>query len=211
MATTDRVKLPKIKEHKVPCEGGFFHPRSPVDITMDPRLQYIGYDGPSHLNIGSGVNPIPGATNVDIQPFLGVNLTFDFREPWPINDAAYDKVTMFECLEHTDPWRAFGAVKEAFRVLKVAGVFIVEVPDIDGMCQELLNGNYGMLTGGIYGGYENPADGHFFGYTKSSLALMCHLAGFIRVVSGPGKDYHRVQIPTLRVEAVKVSKRDGTT
>lgn len=179
----------------------------PVETDVNPRLQYIGVDGPVTLNIGSGVNPIPGAINCDLQPFPGVNKIFDFTQPWPADPACVDKVTMFQCLEHVPPLIAFEVVKEAYRVLRPTGVLIVEVPDMRGMCQEYLNGNAGMLVGAIFGGYDHPADAHRYGYTADSLALLCHLAGFGRVYTGPGTDYHAGQIPTLRIEAVKLLPR----
>lgn len=179
----------------------------PAKSTMTSRLTYIGFDGPTHLNLGSGVNPLPGAVNVDLQPFVGVDLTFDFREPWPLGDETYDKVTMFHCLEHVPVEQALRVVQEAYRVLRYSGVLIAEVPDIDGMARELIAGNYGMLQGAIYGGNDDPRDGHYFGYTTSSLALLAHLGGFVRVWTGPGTDYHAHQLPTIRVEAAKVQRR----
>ena len=182
-------------------------PKFPASTAMSQRLTYIGFDGQAHLNLGSGVNPIPGAVNVDVQAFPGVDLTFDFTQPWPIGDLSYDKVTMFHCLEHVPVEQALALVREAYRVLRWSGVFIAEVPDIDGMAKELVAGNYGMLQGAIYGGNDDPRDGHYFGYTASSLALLVHLGGFVRLVTGPGTDYHATQLPTIRVEAVKVARR----
>lgn len=188
--------------------GSAYRAAWPVDYSMDPRLTFIGYDGPDHLNIASGVNPIPGAVNVDLQAFGAVQLTFDFRKPWPIEDATYDKVTMFECLEHVSPVEAFAAVCEARRVLRPNGLLIIETPDIVKCCQAVLDGNVGVIGGGMFGGWDAPPDHHLYGYTTHSLALLCHVAGFLRLVTGPGKDYHAVQIPTVRVEAVKSATRD---
>lgn len=182
--------------------------RYAADYSMDPRLVGVGYDGPLHLNVGSGVNPIPSAKNVDIQAMPGANEHWDFREPWPHPDNSFDKVTLFHCLEHVTPTQALAVAREAFRVLHPKGLLIAEVPDLDGMVRELSQGNYGMLVGPLYGGYDAPMDAHLFGYTASSLALLCHLAGFIRLVTGPGKDYHAPQMPTIRVEAVKVEPRN---
>ena len=187
--------------------GSFVSPRFEVNYALDPRLYRVGVDGPELLNVGSGVNPIPAAVNVDLQPFDGVDLTFDFTKPWPLKTTSYDKITMFHCLEHVPPRQALDVVTEAFRVLRWSGVFIAEVPDIDGLCRELVAGNYGMQIGAIFGGYDAPEDAHKFGYTASSLALLCHLAGFIRVLTKPGLDYHAAQMPTVRVEAVKVQSR----
>lgn len=188
--------------------GQAMRARWPVDTSMDPRLKWIGYDGPDHLNLGSGVNPIPGATNVDVQPVFAQDLAFDFREPWPLGDATYDKVTMFEALEHVPPVAALHIAREAHRVLRPNGLFIAETPDMRRMCQEWLAGNVGIMVGGIYGGYDNPLiDGHYYGYTADSLGLLVMLGGFLRYVTGPGKDYHAAQIPTVRVEAVKVPTR----
>jgi predicted SAM-dependent methyltransferase len=190
-------------------DGRLMQAQFPVDITVDPRLTYNAVDGPEILNLGSGVNPIPAAVNVDVQNFPGVDLTFDFTQfPWPIADHAYDKVTLFHCLEHVPPLVALDVLKEARRVMRDLGHLIVEVPDIYRMCQNVVNGDYGMLIGALYGGHDAPQDAHRFGYTESSLALLCHLAGFPRVVTKPGTDYHAVQMPTLRVEAVKLPHRD---
>ena len=187
--------------------GALHHAKFPVDTTIDPRLQYIAVDGPEHLNLGSGVNPIPGAVNVDVQPFQGVDLTFDFTQPWPLPDTSYDKVSMFHCLEHVTPIAALTLVREAYRVLRWEGVFLAEVPDIVGLCAGLTAGNFGMMTGAIYGGYDAPEDAHRYGYTASSLALLCQLAGFGRLVTKAGTDYHAPQMPTVRVEAVKIVSR----
>ena len=179
----------------------------PVDADMSPRLDRVGVGGPDHLNVGSGVNPIPGAFNVDIQKFQGVDVCFDFAQPWPLDDETWDKVTLFHCLEHVPPLKALEIVKEAYRVLRPEGLLIVEVPDIEGMCREVVAGNYGMLVGPLYGGYDAPFDAHRFGYTTSSLALLCHLGGFVRLLTGAGTDYHSAQMPTIRCEAVKIPPR----
>lgn len=202
---TEQERIAKSRAYRNATLQG---PRFPVSIDLDERLRFNGVSGPECLNIGSGVNPIPGAVNVDLQKFPGVDLTFDFTQPWPLEDTSYDKVTMFHCLEHVPPLVAFAVLKEAHRVLRANGVLIAEVPDIVGMCRNVVNGDFGMLIGGIYGGYDNPVDAHKFGYTESSLALLCHLAGFMRLVTKPGSDYHSFQLPTIRVEAVRLADRN---
>lgn len=182
-------------------------PRFLVDCGMDRRLRQVATEGTEILNVGCGVNPIPAAVNIDIQEFPGVDAAFDFTQPWPLADCSFDKVTMFHCLEHVPPAMALTVVREACRVLRWNGLFIAEVPDIDGLCRELVQGNYGMMSGAIFGGWDAPPDSHKFGYTASSLGLLCHLAGFIRLLTKPGTDYHAQQMPTVRVEAVKVPTR----
>ncbi len=183
--------------------GRGFRATFPVDVSRDPRLQYIAYDGPEILNIGSGVNPIPGAVNVDLREGLGANLQFDILEPWPLDDKRFDKVVMFQVLEHVTPTQSLPVVKEAYRVLRPNGLLIVETPDMRGMCREWLDGNVGVMVGGIFGGYGHPTAAHRYGWTADALGLLVILAGFERFVTGPGKDYHAGQISTVRVEAVK--------
>jgi SAM-dependent methyltransferase len=176
-----------------------------ADFTVDARLRYVAQigDGPV-LNLGSGVNPVQGAINhVYPEPALDGQVSFDLTTfPWPLPQEAFLMVSAFHVLEHIPVHLSLRFMEECHRVLVPAGTMVLEVPDIVGQARELVNGNRGML-GWMYGQYHRPGEGHLWGWDASQLMIVSRLAGFRLCITKPGTDYHSVQIPTVRLEAVK--------
>lgn len=182
-----------------------FTSRFPLSIDPHQTLRYVAA-GPFDmvLNLGSGINPILGATNADSKSGLpNCDLVLDATQRWPIEDGTYDMVCSFHMIEHLPAEDVLHFFQEAHRVLRLAGVLIIECPDIVGLCQDVANGNLGALRQ-IYGGSAAEQDRHLWGYDRSSLLTLAKTAGFGAYYTGPGTDYHSVQLPTVRLEAVKV-------
>lgn len=52
------------------------------------------------LNLGSGRNPIPGWTNVDIADLPGVDVVCDLEHPLPFDDGTVDEIVGTDLIEH---------------------------------------------------------------------------------------------------------------
>jgi predicted SAM-dependent methyltransferase len=59
---------------------------------------------PLRLNLGCNRNPKPGFTNVDIQPFPGVDLVADLEKPWPWRNGVFDEIVCADLPEHLRQW-----------------------------------------------------------------------------------------------------------
>ena len=77
------------------------------------------------VNIGSGPRRIEGVTNLDIQPFEGVDVVADAAQT-PFESESIDAIVCDNVLEHTPNPQA--VVAEMLRVLKPGGQVYVAVP-----------------------------------------------------------------------------------
>lgn len=69
------------------------------------------------LNLGCGLQPIEGFTNIDREPAAKHDLLLDIcGEAWPFADGSVDEIVAHHVLEHTDDlaW----VMKECYRVMK---------------------------------------------------------------------------------------------
>jgi len=80
------------------------------------------------LNLGCCDRHMPGYVNVDICP--PADVICDLREPWPFRDSSVDEIVAYDIIEHLPD--KIHTMNEAWRVLKPAGVFDIEVPTTDG-------------------------------------------------------------------------------
>lgn len=179
---------------------------SMFDLSVDSRLAYAAA-GPfkKALQVGSGWAHFQGEggmefVNSDQKPGDGIDRVFDITGRWDAQDGEFDLVVAFHILEHIPIEKVVDVLKEAKRVLRGAGLLIIEVPDFKGLCEEYLKGNVGIIEC-VYGHDRYSGDQHRWGYTGPDLVALLHAAGFSRTVVGPAKCYHRLQQPALRVEA----------
>lgn len=83
------------------------------------------------INIGCGNNHMDGHLNVDKEAWCHPDLTYDVeRTPWPWQDNTTSEVYMNHVLEHLghDPKVFIAIVKEVYRVLKIGGLWTINVP-----------------------------------------------------------------------------------
>jgi len=150
------------------------------DINPGTRLKFAAnlpqiQKGPV-LHLGASRLPMNAPDRIihnhDWRHNPGIDLVFDLmKTPWPIQSNTYASVVTFHCLEHIPIHEVLPVVQEAHRVMMPGGIFITEVPDIDGVLQEYIDGNVGMLEN-IYGHDRHPGDQHRWGYTRSSMQLL---------------------------------------
>lgn len=84
------------------------------------------------LNCGSGVCPLPGWINIDVDPDSGADVIADLGTAIPYPDASVDFIhseDFLSCLPALEQVRNF--LSEAHRVLKPAGVMRLLVPSLE--------------------------------------------------------------------------------
>lgn len=78
------------------------------------------------VDLGCGLNKLPGSIGVDHLPLAGVDVVADLESPLPFDDSSIDEVYALHVLEHVDaPLRL---VAEIHRVLRPGGDLVAEVP-----------------------------------------------------------------------------------
>ena len=133
------------------------------------------------LNAGSGQRPFASPwINMDLQAEVvrdgkgyRLEVVGDIVQ-LPFRDGSMDYVVSHHCLEHLDAHREGPqSIKEAHRVLKVGGSFIVTVPDLRALAQRWMIGqisDYIYFTN-LYGAYMGSEhDRHKAGYNYQELA-----------------------------------------
>jgi len=79
------------------------------------------------LDIGCGVNKIPGATYLDINPKVNPDILHDLNKfPYPIADNSFDEIYAKHVIEHLDDPSGF--MREISRILRPAGIVFIETP-----------------------------------------------------------------------------------
>lgn len=148
--------------------------------------------GSRHLDIGCGPGTFIGGLDETIQS-IGVDIAqaqIDYAQkqygsasksfvkiepgPIPFVDHSFDVVTSIELMEHLDKDAGLALMKEARRVLKPSGVFMLTTPDYGGgwPALEWIVNRVGELS------YE---DQHITHFTRASLTDTLAQAGFRHV------------------------------
>ncbi len=160
------------------------------------------------LNCGSGVCPLPGWTNIDIDPASGADVIADLGQALPYPDASVDFIhseDFLSCLPTIEQVRNF--LHEARRVLKPHGVMRLLVPSLERLLQawkehpQALIDNWNRSVGLPL---EPETAGHLvnlalklnpgFFFDRHTLDSLLHEAGFaVREV-----DYNQSPHPELR-------------
>lgn len=82
------------------------------------------------LDVGCGKGKVPDAIGVDIARLKGVDIIADVQY-LPFKDSCVDKIICRQLLEHVD--NLILAIEEMYRVLKVGGKLVIEVPHVKGL------------------------------------------------------------------------------
>jgi predicted SAM-dependent methyltransferase len=88
------------------------------------------------LNLGSHNKRINGYRNVDVLNLPNVDDVVDLSKfPWPYDMSSVDEILMQEFLEHISWHDCQAVINECYRILKPTGKIIIQVPDIEAMCE----------------------------------------------------------------------------
>jgi len=116
-----------------------------------------GFKG-AKLDVCGGRNPYKSGEylNVDIFQFPQVDLVFDIRKKFPMDDGVIAEIFSAATLEHFRKHHNEHILREFHRVLQSGGFLRVSTPDIEAIARVLLDG-----------GDLDKANQHFFGKFKS--------------------------------------------
>ena len=90
---------------------------------------YLAAAGPKKLQIGSGLNPLPGWLNTDL--LAGQKVVYmDATKPLPFPDDSLDYIFTEHMFEHISYRDGAGLLKEAHRILKPGGRIRIATPDL---------------------------------------------------------------------------------
>jgi predicted SAM-dependent methyltransferase len=78
------------------------------------------------LNLGCGIDRLPGAVNVDL--YNSPDVRMDIRQPWPFKDNSFSTIYASHVFEHFTGEELFPIFWEAGRVLKPGGYLLGVVP-----------------------------------------------------------------------------------
>ncbi len=137
------------------------------------------------LHIGSGPLALPGWTNVDIQPWTGVDVVLDVREPWPFSDVELIFAEHF--LEHLTLADGLTFLRSCRNALRAGGVLRLSTPNLDWVWLTHYKSPEQMteeeeLLGCLEINRAFHGWGHEFLYNRRTLSLALRAAGFADVV-----------------------------
>lgn len=111
------------------------------------------------LNLGSGDSKFPGFTSVDLYDDEA-DVKADICE-LPFEDNSVDEIVAYQVIEHIPYWKSDQMFKEMYRVLKSNCTAIIETPDIDYICEDILikdDGISDIWIHSLVGEYYRPWD-----------------------------------------------------
>ena len=162
------------------------------------------------VHLGCGNQYFDGYINVDSDDTERVDVVADARS-LPFKNNSVETIEAYHLLEHIPRQEIQEMLKEWQGVLSPHGRVIVESPDFEQNCRDLVKAvedgdwdtaNMNMMA--IYGG-DSPApqDAHRWGYNSKTMKGLLHLAGFSEIKETEPQSPHKDQAASFRVEAVK--------
>lgn len=158
------------------------------------------------LNLGGGLQKIPGFTTLDRQTGQEVF-------PLPVYpDGSVDEVRASHILEHFGHRAAVDVLKEWVRVLKPGGILRIAVPDFDWIRQHADDRNI-PIESYLMGGQTNDDDVHKSIYTERKLRDMMRYVGLTDVTRWTSEIQDCAALPvSLNLQGIKpanMTQQDG--
>ncbi len=97
--------------------------------------RYLSANDAPKLQIGAGINSLPGWLNTDLEPLTPEAVFLDATEPFPFDDGTFECVSSEHTIEHIDHAQGRHLLTESFRVLRPGGRLRVATPDLDRLLQ----------------------------------------------------------------------------
>lgn len=144
---------------------------------------------PVKLNIGCGGRRIPGYTGVDAVERPAAEIIAQ-ANAIPLHDGTVDEIMAIHLWEHFYLWDCPAVIAEWKRLLKPRGRLVLELPDIEKCCRNLLDK---VMRGGkdpaqlsYWGLYGDPRQAdpymhHRWGWTPATLQAFLTEHGFTNI------------------------------
>lgn len=141
------------------------------------------------LNIGAGKRRLPGYTGIDMVAREGVDIVAP-AHAIPLPDGCADEVLAIHLVEHVYPWQVPDLLAEWHRLLRPAGLLVLEMPDLLKACRNLAEGRRigkhpdQAHIWAIYGDdtLRDPLQMHKAGWWFERLEPVVQAAGFCEIV-----------------------------
>lgn len=170
------------------------------------------------IHFACGRHVLDGFYNIDAvrsehalrDPELLFELRFDggkLIEQLPLPDGCADELHAMHIIEHFYRFDVDAVVSEWKRLLKVGGMLVLELPNLEAACRNLIN--RGMSDRDVmfplYGdpSWKSPYMTHRYGYTPTTIAGLLADHGFVGVQILPPQTHKRRVHRDMRVEAIK--------
>ena len=162
------------------------------------------------LHLGSGNQIFENYINVDYKRLYGVDVQADVRQ-LPFKDNSIELIEIYHTFEHIPRQEVASTLKDWFRILKLDGKLIIELPDFEQNCRDYFDAvekedwdETNMQLAYIYGGDTSaPEDAHRWGYSLLRLAHVLYSAGFRNIESGKPQNYLSERGACLRIRCRK--------
>lgn len=163
------------------------------------------------INYGAGRQVLEGFCNVDAvvspkAPRPPEVLHDILTGPTPLPDGCADELMAIHFVEHVYHWQLPQVLAEFRRLLKPQGLLVLELPNLEAACRNVLAGmgdQMGMWP--LYGDptHKDPFMCHRWAYTPQSMTHELTAAGFYKVKVGKPRFHGARENRDMRLEAWK--------
>lgn len=157
------------------------------------------------LNLGSGKERVPGFVSVDLYDDEA-DIRADICE-LPFGDGSTSEIVAYQVIEHVPYNKNQALFEEMYRVLEPGGTAILETPDIDVVCKNILrDGLTDQWVHNLVGEYYRPHDkGRYDDWEHNAASIHRNPwnyarikqfaldAGFSKVERRPEADFYKCE------------------
>lgn len=150
------------------------------------------------INFACGRRTLDGYYNIDAKRHRAAKRDPELIHEWapdrplPLPDACADEILAIHIFEHFFIWDAAALVADWRRLLKPGALLVLELPDLEKCCANVLKGvGIGADGGkgdalGMWGIYGDPSDRdpymtHRWGWTPQTLTAFLGARGFAKI------------------------------
>jgi predicted SAM-dependent methyltransferase len=124
--------------------------------------------------------------------------------PLPLDDQCADELHSIHFIEHVYQWEAPAVIREFHRLLKPGGLLVLELPNLEMACHNLLKGTKDQFSMWSLYGDPNKIDPymcHRWGYTPATIQTLVTENGFKSSKMKAPKFHGQREYRDMRIEA----------
>lgn len=124
----------------------------------------------------------------------------------PLDDCVANEVHAYHFIEHVYQWEAAAILHEFKRLLKPSGKLVLELPNIELACKNLLSGSTDQFSmWPLYGdpGTRDVYMCHRWGYTRETIGKLLKTCGFRQISVLKPQTHGARKNRDMRVECLK--------
>jgi len=180
------------------------------DSQIEAVEKVLGKDTPIKLNLGCGMFKMDGYVNID-KYYQHADIHVDVKD-FHLPENTVEEIIAIHLLEHLNPHHIDMHLENWFKMLKVGGKLIMELPDVEEICKQYSTATKeekGNLTICLYGAYDTYTEGkttnitspHLWGWSPETVEERLIKVGFKSIKVLPQTTQHPG--PNFRIEATK--------